>query len=628
MRAKYIRVVDNDWYRQRLSSTLVIVMFVFAMLLTRLFYLQILRGDDFRRQSENNYVRVMAMPAVRGAIFDRAGVLIADNRAAFSISFVREDTQEPKKVLSRLAQIMGKGPEFASEQYEIARRQPAFKAVLIQRDADRDLVAAVEARKLELPGVVIAVAPTRHYPGIENASHLIGYLSEINDRELRSGRYPLARAGDFIGKSGVEKAYESYFSGRRGTRCVQVDALGRSVQCLKTAEAVPGADVYLTIDYPLQTKTEELLQDKVGAAVAVDPNNGRVLAMVSKPSFDPNLFVEGIDRQEWSRLVTDEFKPLENKVIQGQYPPGSIYKLITAIAGLEEGQITPDTEFYCTGKYHFGNRDYRCWKRGGHGSVRLRKAIAQSCDVYFFRVGQSLGVNRLAKYAKSGGLGAPTGIGLGKEATGLIPTAEWKLRRFRVPWQRGETLSISIGQGFDLVTPMQMACLYAAVGNGGTLYRPHVVDRIVGYDGTRGFRSIPEVTGKLQASEKTLALVREGLVAVVNEPSGTAWVARLPNIVIAGKTGTAQVVGMKETGSKLAEKDIPFKYRDHAWFVSYAPADNPKIAVAVLVEHGGHGSSAAGPVAREMIRTYLMPETVPVPASVTGPDQASAIVPN
>jgi penicillin-binding protein 2 len=330
-----------------------------------------------------------------------------------------------------------------------------------------------------------------------------------------------------------------------------------------------------------------------------------VLAIVSGPAFNPNAFVEGMTFDAWNRLSTNEFRPMENKAVQGQYPPGSTYKIVTAIAGLEEGVINENRAFYCPGHYRYGNRIYRCWKRSGHGAVKIIDALAQSCDVFFFRVGEELGVDRLSRYAEGCGLGMTTGIKLDNEAPGLVPNSVWKLKSKGMPWQGGETLSVAIGQGFDLVTPLQMACLVAAVANGGTRYKPLIVQRIEAPDGSVVRIGEPEVLGRLPASKKTLQILKRGMTNAVNTPSGTGWNTRIPGVRVAGKTGTVQVVAMSPDHEEDSHESKPLRFRDHAWFVAFAPAEEPRIAVAVLVEHGGHGASGAGPIASEMIRTYL-----------------------
>ena len=602
----YLRTVDSEWYRHRLSGVLIVILGAFMILLARLYYLQVIQGTAYRKLSENNSVRLKTVTPPRGLVFDRNENLMVDNRPSFSVSIVKEDAKQPEVVLEKLADFMDEDPETLLEKLETAKLWPSFKPIVLKRDVNRDTVAVLEAHKLDLPGIVITIDPMRHYVENDRAAHLIGYLGEISEEQLQSGRYPYNRRGDLVGKFGVEKSFERYFRGEPGRKQVQVNAVGQVTQVMETVEAMPGENVYLTIDLPLQRKTEELFEGKVGAAVAVDPNNGQILALVSSPAFDPNAFVEGMSFDRWNELISNEFHPMTNKAIQGQYPPGSTYKIVTAIAGLEEGIITKETETYCPGFYRYGNRTYRCWNRRGHGTVKLTAALAQSCDVYFFQVGEKVGVDRLAHYAKACGLGARTNITLDNEATGLVPTTTWKLKKVGIPWQAGETLSVAIGQGFNLVTPLQMAVLTAAVANGGVLYKPTVVKAIRAVDGERVSLEDEIVLGHLPASAKTMDRIRKGLIQVVHDRSGTAFRARVPGITMAGKTGTAQVVALAEDIEEKKEDEIPYKFRDHAWFVAFAPVEKPSIAVSVLVEHGGHGSSAAAPLAQEMIRAYCI----------------------
>lgn len=607
----YLDSIDSEWFNQRLTGVMVVVLATFAILILRLFYLQVMEGSELRRQSEINSIRLQDIDAPRGLIFDRHGTMLVDNRPSFDLFIVPKDAGPMAQTLEKLSRFLQEPVDLLQARLDKNKKHGAYTPVLIDEDVGRDTLAAVEVHRYDLPGVVVKVSPKRHYLYHQHAVHLIGYMGEINAEELQREAYADCKGGDFIGKFGVEKSFEGHLRGVRGGNQVEVNATGQIVRILKTVPAQAGQDITLTIDHELQETAEYLLQDQSGAVVAVDPDNGEILAMASSPTFDPNNFIVGMTRDVWSDLINNPFRPLENKAIQAEYPPASTYKIVTAIAGLEEGVIDSETTFYCPGFYKYGNRIYRCWRRAGHGDVNVVQALKQSCDVYFYQVGEALGVDRLAWYAKAHGLGAATGIPLDGEASGLIPTAAWKRKRMGVVWQGGETLSIAIGQGFNLATPLQMAMLTAAVGNGGTRYRPIVVKSMQA--GANGKRTVtePEVVGQLPVGDTTLALVRQGLWAVVNESKGTAHASRLEDVDFSGKTGTAQVVGRKpETEGEDAEDDEDnIFFKDHAWFVAYAPSEHPRIAVAVIVEHGEHGSSAAAPVAREVIRKYLnLPE--------------------
>jgi penicillin-binding protein 2 len=596
---------------------MICVLVAFSVLLVRLLYLQIVMGGEYLTLSLNNRIRLQIIEPPRGLIYDRNNRVLVENRPSFDVTITLKDARPVEKTIAKLADYLDVPSQELSQKLSSSNGISAYKPIEVQQDIGRDALAAIEAHKYDLPGIAINVKLLRHYLNIKDAAHLIGYLSEINSSELAGGKYPERRRGDFIGKFGAEKAFEKYLQGTRGGRQVEVNANGRVVRVLKTVAAKPGQNIHLTIDHSLQKKAESLLQGVAGAAVAMDPGSGRILALASSPSFDQNYFASGMSHEQWDSLISNPFRPMENKAIQGEYPPGSTYKIITALAGLEEGVIDEATEFFCPGYHRFGNRIYRCWKRGGHGKVNIVKALAQSCDVYFYQVGQLLGVDRLAWYAKAGGLGSRTGINLGKEGRGLIPTAAWKKKRTGVAWQRGETLSVAIGQGFNLATPLQMAGLTSAIANGGTLYKPIILESITTADGRVVYQNEPQVMGKVPLSAPNLELVKKGLWEVVNGKKGTARSSRLADIEISGKTGTSQVISRKKDDTR-SEEERPAHLRPHAWFIAYAPSAAPEIAVAVLVEHGEHGSSAAAPIASELIKTFLRVER---PAGLAAKDQ-------
>jgi penicillin-binding protein 2 len=601
---KYLKTADTDWYKQRLIRVMLCVSGAFFILLIRLFYLQVIQGQELRRLSENNCIRLQSTDASRGMIFDRNGILLVDNRPAFDLSIILKDAKPVDRTIEKLAKLIEVPVPELIKKIGDNKGISSYNPILLKQDIGRDALAAVEVRKFDLPGIVVDVKPRRHYIKKQSAAHLIGYLSEINSDELKSGKHPQCRGGDFIGKFGIEKEFEPFLKGKRGGRQVEVNVLGQVVKVLKTVDALPGQNIYLTIDYILQKKAEELLEGAAGAVVAMDPETGNILVMASSPSFDQNAFVDGMSYKQWESLISNPLRPMENKAVQGEYPPASTFKIVTAIAGLEEGVIEENTTIYCPGYYKYGNRIYRCWRRGGHGSVNIFKALSESCDVFFYQVGQKLGVDRLAFYAKACGLGSVTGINLDDEAEGLIPTSAWKKQRTGISWQGGETLSVAIGQGYDLSTPLQMLVLTSAVANGGTRYKPLILKSVKTADGDIVIQSEKQAIGSLPAGKNTLSTVKKGLSEVVNSPRGTGWIAHIKDMDISGKTGTAQVVG-RSSDSHLSEKDMPDHFKAHAWFVSYAPSVDPQIAVVVFVEHGEHGSSTAAPIAREIIRTYL-----------------------
>jgi len=605
----YYKTVDSEWYKQRLNGAIFCVLAAFAVLTVRLFYLQVIEGEEFRRLSENNCIRLYSLDPPRGLIFDSDNELLVDNRPSFDLSIILKDAKPVDQTIKKLAEYINVSVEEIKERIPKKRGLLSYKPIQLRQDIGRNTLAAIEVHKFDLPGIIVNVRPLRHYIHRGTAAHVLGYLGEINASELRSGSYSECRQGDYIGKFGIEKTYEKFLRGKRGGRQVEVNASGQIVRVLKTVDATPGHNILLTIDLDLQKKAEDMLKGKAGAVVAMEPSTGKILILASSPSFNQNAFVNGLTQKEWNALISNPMKPMINKALQAEYPPASTYKIITALAGLEEGVIDEETTMYCPGHYKYGNRIYRCWKKGGHGTVNVVGALAESCDVFFYQVGQKLGVDRLAWYANACGLGSVTGIRLENEEAGLIPTAEWKRKRFGVPWQGGETLSIAIGQGYNLATPLQMAVLTSAIATDGMIMEPLILESIETVEGENIKKWKVRMVGRLPVSEKTLEIVKRGLWEVVNTREGTASLVHLKKIGISGKTGTAQVVSRREDDVEN-DNDIPDALKPHAWFVAYAPSDNPEIALAVFVEHGEHGSSTCGPIARELIKAYLEPADV------------------
>ncbi len=588
--------------QRRYKPFLIAGLIGFLALGVRMWYLQVIKGEELSRLSKHNRIRIREIPASRGMILDRKGRILIDNRPSFEVLLVPEDIVDMEKTTEFLYRILRVTPEEVGKRLEANNHRPPFKPIRIQSDISRLHLALLKTHQLDLPGLIVDVRPRRAYNYGNMASHLVGYLGEIDSRELKRDRFKAYKMGDIIGKYGVEQQWEPFLKGMDGGRQVEVDAYGREIKVLQRVEAHPGNNLLLTIDLDLQMTAEVLLEGKEGTIVAMNPQNGQILAMVSHPSYDPSLFAGGINHDDWETLIQNPFHPLQNRAIQGQYAPGSVFKVITAIAGLEEGAISPQEILFCGGSYRLGNRTYRCWRKGGHGKVDLHRAIVESCDVFFYQVGQRLGIDTLAKYAKGFGLGKATGISLNDEKPGLIPSSEWKKKVYDEVWYQGETLSCAIGQGYILVTPLQLLNAISAIATEGILYRPQLVERIERVNGKVLKSYEPISTGKIPGSPENLMFIREALLGVVNEDRGTGRVARIKDVTVSGKTGTAQVIALRED---VAEEDIPYEYRDHAWFVAYAPMENPIISVAVLVEHGGHGASASAPIARKVIQKYL-----------------------
>jgi len=595
---------NNDWFKPRLNGLILFAIAAFFVLIMRLFYLQIVEGEEYRRLSESNCIRLQGIDAPRGLLYDRNGKLLVDNRPSFDLSIVLKDARPVSNTIEKVADYLKSPVDELMSVISGKKGLLSYKPILLKQDMGREQLAVIEVHKFDLPGIVVNIKPKRYYISKSSAAHLIGYLGQINNIDLTKNRYQGAKSGDFVGKSGIEKSYDSYLRGERGGRQVEVNATGQVVKVLKTVDAIPGNNVVLTLDMELQKTAEKLMEGKIGAVVAIDPNCGDILVMVSTPSFDQNEFVSGMSHKLWKSLSSNEFRPMTNKAIQGLYPPASTYKILTAIAGLEAGVIDESTTFFCPGYHKFGDRVFRCWKKYGHGKMNVEDAITQSCDVFFYQVGLKLGVDRLAWYAKAAGFGQPTGIDLDHEEGGLIPTAAWKKHRFKEAWQAGETLSIAIGQGFNLVTPLQMANFTAAVANGGTLYRPLIVKEIETANGIVVYENKPEIVGKLPIKQSNLAFVQKGMWDVVNGERGTGRAIRNSQIEICGKTGTAQVFGHKNDKERVDVDKVAYYLKPHAWFIAYAPASDPQIAIAVMVEHGEHGSWVA-PIAGKLIEKYL-----------------------
>lgn len=572
------------------------VLLVFLVILVRLWDLQLFRGAYFFDLSENNRIKTREIAAPRGNVFDRNGRALITNTPSFDVSLLQEGVKGLDAALPLLSSILNLTPSDIRARVQAGARGPRLRPVKIKTDVSREELALIEFYKLELPNVVVDVFPKRFYPLGVGAAHLLGYLGKVEECDLGGGRNDQA-VGDYIGKAGVERVFEPQLRGRPGLLQFEVDAAGKKKRILNSFPPAPGGDVVLTIDADLQLFAHQALGEHPGAIVVLDPNNGDVLALVSHPSFDPNLFSRGISARAWSSLITAPGCPLTNKTIHGQYPPGSLFKVVTASAALEEEVITPETPLSCTGSFFFGNRPYRCWKKGGHGHLCLRRAIEESCDVFFYILGQKLGIDRLSHYATLFGLGAPTGIILPDERPGLVPTRKWKLKTMNVPWQEGETVSSSIGQSFTLVTPLQVASLFSTIANGGRLYRPRLIKSAATSEQTTPPAS------QIPISPAVLAFVRDSLRGVIQSPGGTGRGVRIEGLVMGGKTATAQVVSLPADPS--ADRLVPLRFRDHAWFAAFAPFNNPVIVVVVLVEHGGFGSETAGPVVKEIVSFYL-----------------------
>ncbi|MBC7838139.1 MAG: penicillin-binding protein 2 [Nitrospiraceae bacterium] len=583
--------------QRRLIILRVGLLLVVALLGLQLWNLQIREGPYYRDLSENNRTRSVIMEPARGLIYDRNGVLLANNVPSFTLYVSLEDVKDRDRLIHQLSNLLGLDEALIRKKLT-ARGSKQLPRKVKDRLTLRE-ATLIESHRLDLPGVMVQVESQRNYPGGTTASHLLGYVGEVSPEQLEKPEFSELHQGSVVGQYGVEKFFDRLMRGQAGQKSIEVDAIGHEKRTVVVEQPHAGDNLYLTIDVRLQKVAENLLGEESGAIVALDPRTGDVLAMASRPGFDPNVLSRELTPKQWAEIVQDEGRPLNNRASQGQYPPGSVYKVMMAAAALETKTVTPSTTIFCNGGYQFGRRLYHDWKAGGHGSVDLRHALVQSCDVYFYTVGQRMGIETMASFAHQFGLGEETGIELPSERIGIVPSEAWKRKAKNEPWLPGETISAAIGQGYVNVTPLQMASLIGTVANDGAMFRPRLVQAVMNR-ATGELQRRPAVLKRtLNLRPGILPVIKDALAGVVKE--GTATKAQSALVTIAGKTGTAQMTALR-TGP---EKDIPKKFRDHAWFVAFAPVEAPTIAVAVLGEHMGHGGSASAPLAKELIETYV-----------------------
>ena len=584
--------------QRRLPFLAAFIILFTLILFIRLWYLQAVKGEYYHDQAESNRIRPVKIRPPRGIIYDRSGRPIVENVLTFDVSLVPEDAQDLDAIIGKLSTIVKLPPEsIRTALDDAAPVRTKYEPLKIREEAPWDEVAFVEAHQEDLAGAIIEPEHRRHYPYAGLASHQLGYIGKVSPSQRKQEQTDI---GLLTGQGGLEKVYDKYLRGIAGRRMIQVNAAGRKVKDLGIEEPRPGTDLYLTIDLDVQKAAEEALGERQGAVVAMDPNSGEIIALASHPNYDPNLFPRGISPKDWVRLTNDPTHPLYNRAIQSVYPPGSTFKIIVALAGLESGVIKLDDKVTCRGYIQSGKHSFRCWKKGGHGTISFHQAVVESCDVYFYTMGERIGWDRIAQYAKKLGYGSLTGIPLPDEKPGLIPTTEWKKEKMKDAWYAGDTYINSIGQGFVLVSPIQACQMISAVANGGYFYRPTLLKKTRNRETGAVQVFAPERVNRIVLDSSALEEVRKALAGVVSEPGGTGHAAQIPFVTVAGKTGTAQVIAQKVPGRKLSGST-----QDHAWFIAYAPVDDPKIAVAVLVEHGGHGGGAAAPVARRVIEEYM-----------------------
>lgn len=597
--------------RRRTEETRLIglrVFFAVAFVLMAVFFwrLQVVQHTRYEEMAANNHLKTVPLRAPRGVVFDRNGRVLVENRNSFTIAIVREQLKDIEETVRKLSAITGTDPDHMREAIKRRLREPPFRPLPVIEHATFEQVAAVTARRHEMPEVLVQQVPTRTYPSEGMAAHAFGYVGEIQEAQLASREFselPL-QPGAIIGQTGLERFYNANLMGTDGNRFVVVNSVGRELDVMRTDLPVDGARMQVTLDYDVQKALEDAFTHAGlnGAGIILDPNNGEVLAATSLPTFDPNAFAVGIDGPQWQKLITDPLRPMTNRVLQGTYPPGSTFKIVMAVAALEEGIITPETTFYCPGHGTFYGRTFHCLRRQGHGTVDLRTAIEQSCNVYFYNLGQRMSIDTIHKYSAALGLVGKTGIDLPNEGESFVASTEWKRRTQNQPWYPGETISVAIGQGAVAVTPIGLATMIATVANGGTLVTPHLARAFDNGDG-RGWQPVPQPAprSRLDISASHLQAVRDGLWRVVNG-AGTGRVAAIAGRDVAGKTGTAQANISLQNRALAAARGLDI--RDHRWFVFFAPRDNPQIAGVIFAEHGGATGSAT-PIAKHVLETFF-----------------------
>ena len=596
---------DNDKGKLLINRSYIMIAAKLVLLLViifRLYYLQVFQADKYKMMADENRISTRLLIPPRGIIYDRNGVMLATNRQNFQAMIVAEQTPNVQNTLDEFKKIMPLSEEEETRIKKDLKRNRSFVPIKIKDNLSWEEVSKIQLKAPDLQGIYIDEGLSRDYPFGESMAHILGYVASVSEQEAKMDEDSLLRVPEFkIGKAGIEKLYEKDLRGKGGSLKLEVNAFGRIMKEIEKIDGVPGKSLSLTIDSRLQQKAYDLFkdQDQSGAAIVLDVQTGEILAFVSAPSYNPNTMVKGLSSQEWKDLLNNEKKPLSNKAISGQYSPGSTFKTIVALAALESGLVHPETKYGCSGQMFLGNHAFHCWKRGGHGSLNIVEALMHSCDIFFYEAAQRIGIERIASMARRFGLGSKIDIGLENEKPGLIPDKEWKKKRFGESWQQGETVIAGIGQGYVLTTPLQLATMVARIANGGYQVKP-TFTKITDKDGIK----------KINISKEYLDIVKQGMYDVVNIPGGTAFRSHF-NIngqEMAGKTGSTQVrrISMKERQTRILRQDeLPWKYRDHALFIAFAPYDNPKYGIAVLVEHGGGGSSVAAPMASAILQEAI-----------------------
>ncbi|HEY0141693.1 MAG TPA: penicillin-binding protein 2 [Thermoanaerobaculia bacterium] len=630
---------DQKFLQFRINALLWGIVAVFVFLAGSFWFVQGVQAEKYRGLAEANALREIEIPAKRGLIMDRTGKILADNQPAYSLEvdrvvmkpLLKADKQRKQKLVGFLSQVLLLPPQELAARYEKeAAKVPFSRPFVIYEDLSMAQVAKIQAQSIAFPEVLVTPIQRRNYPYATMAAHVMGFIGEVGEKELKANK-ALAQ-GDLIGKRGVELMYDEYLRGRDGAEYWEYDADGRRLSEYAPARRnpIPGDNIYLTVDFELQRRAEQYFieNEMVGAAVALDPRNGEVLAMVSSPAYNPNVYSKRFTPEVYKTIQSNPFKIELNRAIQGLYSPGSVFKIVMAIAGLSEGVVDPHTTFHCSGSGVFFGRRFRCWKREGHGSVDVERAMKVSCDIYYYSTGAKLGVDKINEHSHKLSFGEISHIDLDGERPGLVPSTKWRTEhpvKGDRKWYPAETISVSIGQGPLIVTPLQVANMMAAVANGGKVFQPHVVRYVdkVQADGSYKRFSVPSrVLHEVKMSPDALKAVRTGLWQVVNDQGGTGGASRIEGLDVSGKTGTVQVIA--QHGWVKAES-LPFKYRDHAWFASFAPLNNPQMVVVVFVEHGGHGGSDAAPLAKLLYEARFRDKVMDARIDLSNPETLQQI---
>ena len=615
------------YFQLRIGAAGVAVLIAFGVLFARFAYLQVVQRDYYHTKAEDNRISIVPVAPNRGLILDRNGVVLARNYSAYTLEIQTAKVADVERTITELSEVVDIQPKDRSRFRKLLLETRNAESLPIRTRLTDEEVAKFAANRYRFPGVEIKARLFRQYPFGELASHVIGYIGRINHKDQEKleelGVEANYRGTDFVGKSGIEGSYQSELHGTTGIEQVEIDAGGRGIRTLSRTPAQSGNDITLALDIKLQEIAENAFAGRRGALVAIEPATGGVLALVSKPGYDPNLFVEGIDPQSWAELNNSPDRPLNNRAIAGLYPPGSTFKPYLALAALETGKRRPSQSIFDPGFFDFGGRRFRDDKVGGHGTVDMYKSIVHSCDTYYYVLSNDMGIDLIARSIAPFGFGARTGIDLEGESMGVLPSPEWKQRRFKKPeqqkWYAGETISIGIGQGYNAYTPLQMALAMAAIANNGAVFKPHLANHIDNQRTSSRRYLEPELLRRIPFKDEHIEFIKQAMAGVNTEGTGTRAFAGAP-YTSGGKTGTAQVIAIK-ANEKYIEKNVAERHRDHSLFIAFAPLDNPKIAVAVIVENGGFGATAAAPIARAVLDYYLLGK-VPRPAKklpVPGP---------